>query len=80
MTNQSYPQRCEAEAVQPEKSAVQPGDSLVQLESSSVQKLFASEIRKTRQGQFRDLTTCNPSLSYKKGCTVIRVKKSLMKY
>jgi len=43
------------------------------LEAIQSRSFFASENWRIRKGQFRDLTTCNPSLSYKSGCAVIRV-------
>jgi len=43
------------------------------LEAVQYRRFFASETCGTCQEQFRDLTTCNPSLSYKRGCVVIRV-------
>ena len=56
------------EAFQPENSSVQPG-------SGPVQKVFCQGDLGTRQGQFRDPTTCNPILSYKRGWVVIRVRR-----
>jgi len=38
-------------------------------------RFFASETWRTRQRLFRDFTTCNPNLFYKRGCNVIRVNR-----
>ena len=78
---------CLAEVVQSSLDVVRSGPALkrssLQAAQSSLKAVqcrsfFASEYWRTRQGQFKDLTTYNPSFSYKKRCEIISLIE--MKY